>query len=85
MNLVNFVESGYISLKPTRSDKIVKYKVSRCKVLIKIVEIVITIDLHVFLPYSQSLYECITKIVYTHLSFNLYGTLTCPSGSKRIY
>ena len=47
MNLVNFVEVGWILLKLTGSDKVLRYKVSRSEVLIKIVEIIITIVLHI--------------------------------------
>ena len=41
--------------------KFVKYKVSQSEVLIKIVEIVITVDLHVFFLYSQIPYNRINK------------------------
>ena len=50
VNLVNLVESGWISLKLTGSDKLVNFEVSRSELLIKIVEIMITIDPHVFSP-----------------------------------
>ena len=50
VNLVNLVESGWISLKLTGSNKLVNFEVSRSELLIKIVEIMITIDPHVFSP-----------------------------------
>ena len=50
VKLVNFVKYGGISLKITDYDIHVKYKVSYSEVLLKIVEIMITIDLHVFSP-----------------------------------
>ena len=50
VNFVNFVESGWIFFKIIGSDKLVKHKLSRSELLIKIVEIMITIDPHIFSP-----------------------------------
>ena len=72
-------------LRLTGSDKPVKYKVPRSKFLIKMIKIIITIDLHVIIPYSKSSFKCITNIIYAHLSSDCYITLTRTSGSKHIY
>ena len=71
VNLVNFVEFGWFSLKLTGPDKLVNCKVPQSEILIKIVEIMINIDLHVFSP-------VFTMFVYMHLPSNIYGTLTRP-------
>ena len=48
VSLANFVKSGWILLKLNGSYKLVKYKVTQSEAMIKIVEIMITIDIHVF-------------------------------------
>ena len=72
---MNFGESGEFRrnwlnvLKLTGSDELIKYKISRSEVLIKIIEIIIKIDLHIFLLHSQRLYDRIHKYHIFHMIF----------------
>ena len=67
--MVNFIESGWILLKLSGYGNIVNYKLSRSEVHIKTVQIMIKLDIHVFLPYSQILYDPIHKYCIRHPIF----------------
>ena len=84
MNLVNlaiFAESGCIYLKLNESDKLVKGKLSRNEVFIKIVEIIINIDLHLFSPvFTKSIQMYYKYRIHTFIILYLWN----PDSSVRI-
>ena len=67
VNLEHFVKSSWTLLKLTGSYKIVKKNWS--EVLINFFEVMIKIDLHVFLPYYQISYDRINKYPICHIIF----------------
>ena len=70
---------------PIMLIKFVKYKVSQSEVLIKIVEIVITVDLHVSFLYSQIPYNRIHKDCIYHLIFAEPWIHQYPTAFKIFY